>query len=391
MIALDVGLMVVLALALIAGAARGLLASLGSLIGLALGGLAAWWLMPVVSDVVPWSDARAALVVATGAALLVLGTIAGGAVGAALRRRADRTPLRPLDRILGGALSLVVAALSVSLVAQSVALVGIPGLSAAVSSSQVIRTIDALTPTPISSALAQLRQEVLADGLPALGELIELGPSTSTSAAIDLDDPDLDAAADAVGRVSGTAYACGETLTGTGFVIADDRVITNAHVVAGIESPVVELPGESAAEGTVVYFDPIDDLAVIAVDTQDAPVLDLSDTLQAGDSAVIDGYPYGGPFTTVTAVVRSVGTANVPDIYDDSSSPREIYALAATVEPGNSGGPLLTEDGDVAGLVFARADDGSQIGYAMTVAELEPVVAQASAATAAVSTGECVG
>ncbi|MFT4211990.1 MAG: MarP family serine protease, partial [Microbacterium sp.] len=318
-------------------------------------------------------------------------TIAGGAVGAALRRRADRTPLRPLDRVLGGALSLVVAALSVSLVAQSVALAGIPGLSAAVSSSQVVRAIDALTPTPISSALAQLRQEVLADGLPTLGELIDLGPSTSTSAAIDLDDPDLDAAADAVARVSGTAYACGETLTGTGFVIADDRVITNAHVVAGISSPVVELPGKGAAEGEVVYFDPIDDLAVIAVDTQDAPVLELADTLQAGDSAVIDGYPYGGPFTTSTAVVRSVGTANVPDIYDDSSSPREIYALAATVAPGNSGGPLLTADGDVAGLVFARADDGSQIGYAMTVAELEPVVAQAPAATAAVSTGDCAG
>ncbi|MFT4211783.1 MAG: CvpA family protein, partial [Microbacterium sp.] len=88
-IALDVGLVLVLVLALIAGASRGLLASLGSLIGLALGGLAAWWLMPVVSDIVPWPDARAALVVAAGAALLVLGTIAGGAVGAALRRRAD--------------------------------------------------------------------------------------------------------------------------------------------------------------------------------------------------------------------------------------------------------------------------------------------------------------
>jgi S1-C subfamily serine protease len=387
----DVILVLLLVLALVAGASRGLMANLGALAGLALGGVAAWWLMPVVSEVSPWPDARAVLVIATGAALLLLGAFLGGAVGRALRRSTDRMRLKPLDRLLGGALTVVVAALALSLAAQSVAVAGLPLVSAAVSSSRVLNAIDAVTPRPLTEALARVRQAVIADALPQLGELIELGPPVDAVPTVDLDDPVLGAAAQSVARVAGTAYACGQTLTGTGFVIAEDRVVTNAHVVAGVTAPVVELPGRSAQEGRVVYFDPIDDLAVIAVDVQDAAALPVAPVLAVGESGVVDGYPYGGPFTTGQAVVRSVGPALVPDIYDAERAAREIYALQADVQPGNSGGPLLTADGQVAGVVFARADDGSQIGYAMTSSELLPVLAQAPSLTSAVGTGGCVG
>jgi S1-C subfamily serine protease len=231
---------------------------------------------------------------------------------------------------------------------------------------------------------------VLDDGLPGLGVL--LGPGTADPAPpVALDDPDLERAAASVARVSGNAYACGRGSSGTGFVIAEDRVVTNAHVVAGVDTPIVELPGVTAREGRVVYFDPVDDLAVIAVDDLGAAVLPFSPTLAAGDAAVVQGYPYGGPFTMVSAGVQSVGTATVPDVYDRSWNPREIYALQATVRPGNSGGPLLTADGAVAGVVFARAENDEDLGYAMTMAELTPVAARAPSLRDTVSSGSCVG
>ncbi len=387
----DVILVLLLVLALVGGAARGLLANLGALVGLAAGGFAAWWLMPVVSRWSPWPDSRGILVIATGAFLLVIGSIIGGALAGALRRRADRMRLKPLDRLLGGALSVVIMALAISLVAQSVAGAGLPLVSSAVSSSRVLGAIESITPRPVTEALARVRQAVVADALPRLGELIEIGPPVEDAAPVDLADPVLNRAAQSVARIAGTAAACGQNLTGTGFVVADDRIVTNAHVVAGVQNPVVELPGRSAQDGQVVYFDPVDDLAVIAVDVQDAAVLPLSEVLGVGEAGVIDGYPFGGPFTTGQAVVRSSGSALVPDIYDSGSTLREIYALEADVQPGNSGGPFLTRDGRVAGVVFARADDGAAIGYAMTNTELSPVVAQAPSLTAPVDTGECAG
>ena len=107
--------------------------------------------------------------------------------------------------------------------------------------------------------------------------------------------------------------------------------------------------------------------------------LDLSATLAVGDDAVVDGYPFGGPFTTGPAEVLAVSTEQIADIYGTGTSPREVYSLAARVNPGNSGGPLLTTGGDVAGVVFARSASDDDLGYAMTNAELAPVVAQAPA------------
>ena len=390
-IALDVVFVLALVIALAQGVRRGLLASVGGLAGLALGAVAAWWLVPVVGRIVPWPEWRGWTLLALVVLLLVGGAIVGGVVGGALRRGADRIRLRWLDRTLGGVFGLGAVALALSLAGQTIVALGMPAVSPALSSSVVLRTIDALTPRPVSEALAQVRSIVIDDGVPRLGTLFDALPAAPVSPAVDLADPALRRAAQSVARVSGTAYACGVSPTGTGFVVADDRVVTNAHVVAGVRVPMVELPGRGAREGRVVYFDPVGDLAVIAVDALDQSPLSLGSALGAGDSAVVQGYPYGGPFTMVSATVRSMGTVAVPDIYGSFSAPREIYALDAVVRPGNSGGPLLDAQGDVVGVVFARADDGSDIGYAMTTTTLRPVVAGSSGWTATVDTGACAG
>jgi S1-C subfamily serine protease len=386
----DLVLLVVLFIALMAGLSRGLLATLGGLIGLIIGGVAAFWAVPAVNDMLPSSEWRGPVSIAVAVLLPVFGASVGAGLGGTLRQGVDRTSLRPLERLLGGVANVGVVALALSFVGNAVSATGAPGVASAVSSSAVLRTIDELTPPAVGRPLAQMRAIVLDDGLPRLNILM-VPRETPVVPAVDLDDARLEASAQSVARISGVAYACGTSSTGSGFVVAPDRLVTNAHVVAGVDRPVVELPGGAVREGRVVYYDPVDDLAVIAVDDLDADPLGIAPTLSVGDSAVVQGYPYGGPFTSGSAGVLGVTTARVPDSYGRGAAEREVYSLAAVVRPGNSGGPLLTTGGDVAGVIFARDDSRQDIGYAMTSAELRPVAAQAEGLGTAVSTGQCAG
>lgn len=384
----DLVLLLILLVALSAGLSRGLLATLGGLAGLIVGGLAAFWAVPAVNDLLPTSQWRGPVAIAVAVLLPVLGASLGSGLGHDLRRGVDRTALRPLERLLGGAANVVVAALALSFVGNAITATGTPVVASALSSSAVLRTIEDVTPPAVGRPLAEMRATVLDDGLPRLNLLI-VPRQAPVAPSIDLENADLEAAARSVARISGIAYACGKSSTGSGFVVTPDRVVTNAHVVAGVDRPVVELPDAPAREGRVVYFDPVDDLAVIAVDDLAADSLDIAPTLSVGDSAVVQGYPYGGPFTSTSAGVIGVDTTRVPDVYGSGAASREVYSLAAEVRPGNSGGPLLTTGGEVAGVIFARADSEADVGYAMTNAELLPVAAQAPELDEAVSSGRC--
>jgi S1-C subfamily serine protease len=328
------------------------------------------------------------LELAAWAALLGIGASIGGVIGSWLRRGVDATPLRVVDRVLGGAVGVAATALVASLAATGIVATGIPAVSPAVASSQVIRTIDGLIPAPVQQALAQVRGALAADGLPAVGTLLPPG-AVSPAEPVPLDDPEIAAAARSVARITGVAYACGTSQTGSGFAVSANAVVTNAHVVAGVDTPVVQLPGRSAHQGRVVYFDAGQDLAVIAVPGLDASPLRLSAPLPVGAPAVVAGYPYGGPFTLGEAQVLSAGLARVPDIYEQHVQSRPVYALDAEVRPGNSGGPLLTAQGTVAGVVFARAEDRPDRGYAIADQALAPVVARLGTLTVPVSSGRC--
>ena len=390
MIVVDVVIVAILVLALVVGIARGILSSLGTLLGLVVGGVAAAWLVPLVNAWMPVPELRAVASLGTAVALLAIGAAIGGGIGAALRKGVDRTRLRGVERFLGGVAGVVIAAFGIAIVAPAITMTGSPVVASAIASSRVLQVIDVLTPEPLDAAMAELRGLLVDDGLPRLREL--LAPGTAPLAPpVALDDPQLQRAAASVARIFGTAYACGMSSSGSGFVAAPGLVVTNAHVVAGVDTPVVQLPGQEAREGRLVYFDPVDDLAVIAVDGLDAASLAVAPTLGEGASAAVQGYPHGGPFVSVPAHVLTVGTVPVPDIYDSGAALREIYALQTDVQPGNSGGPLLTADGRVAGVVFARGEGVEARGYAMTPTELAPALAGASTSGPTVPSGACLG
>ncbi|MER7797956.1 MarP family serine protease [Microbacterium sp. NPDC096154] len=387
----DILIAVLLLAALVTGLRVGLFSAAGALCGLVAGGLLAPWALPLVAEAVPDAAWRPLAVIGGAIGLLALGSALGAVVGGLIRRGADRLRLKALERLLGGVLALVAAALAIALAGSGIAAAGIPTVSSAVASSSILRTIDRITPPPVAEAMARLHSAALGDTvLPTIDGLLDEGDATVEAEGVDPDDPELRAAAASVARIRGVAYACGRGASGTGFVVADDLLVTNAHVVAGMENPIVELPGEPAHDGRVVYFDPIDDLAVVAADVDAAP-LSVAEPLAAGDAAAVQGYPHGGPFRSVPAGVVATGSAPIEDIYAESTTPREVYALSADVQPGNSGGPLLTGDGAVAGVVFARDEVQAGVGYAMTTGELMPVLDALSGALEPVPTGACVG
>ncbi len=387
---LDILLIALLIGYLAYGFSAGLARSLGGILGVIAGVVVAFFAIPLATDALPNALLRIAATIFLAVFLIGLGHAVGAAIGRGIRKSISKTPLRPVDQLLGGAVTLVAASLVASVVAVSVGSLGIPAFSRAVAGSLVIRTIDRLTPDPVQSWLAEARSFAFEQALPQLAD--EFGGGGQDAAVPEAPSgTGLQQAAASVVRVSGTAYLCGQTKTGTGFVVAADRIVTNAHVVAGIDEAVVEVPNGQVLGGSVVYFDPIDDLAVIAVDDLSVPPIDLADTLATGQTGAVQGYPFGGPFTQSGADVLSVDTTTVPDIYEQSTNPREVYTLASTVREGNSGGPLLTAEGDVAGVVFARSLTDGRIGYAMTMAELDPVAESAAALGDAVDTGGCTG
>jgi len=385
---LDLLLIVLLIGGLINGYRSGLVRSLSSIIGAIAGGVAAFFVLPLVGTWVPAPEWRTPAALGAAIILVAIGFSLGTAFGNSAGRLAHRSRLGIIDRLLGASFTAVGSALIASMVAFSVGALGVPYLSPAIASSSVIGGIDDLTPDPVKTLLVQLRSVAVQEGLPRIVEAFS-GPRPEAADA-DLSNPALAVAAQSVLRITGTAYSCGQSQSGTGFVVAPERVITNAHVVAGVTEPVVESPSGGALAGTIVYFDSVNDLAVIAVPGLAADPLKLSENLEAGSGAVALGYPFGGPFVSDPARVLSLGTLSVADIYGQDPSEREVYTLASDVQQGESGGPLLSESGQVAGLVFAKSADIENVGYALALDEVRPVVDAASGLSDSVSSGTCI-
>jgi S1-C subfamily serine protease len=193
---------------------------------------------------------------------------------------------------------------------------------------------------------------------------------------------------DRIYKITGVAKSCSRRIEGTGFLYAPERVMTNAHVVAGVRTPKVHV-GDREVEGRVVLYDPDLDIAVIAVPGLTGRPRAFSGRARPGDSAIVIGYPQDGPYRADAARVRNVQDAKGPNIYNNRTVVREIYALRARVRPGNSGGPLVSPKGAVYGVVFAAAADDPQTGYALTAAEVADDAARGRTATQAVSTQRC--
>lgn len=323
--------------------------------------------------------------------LATIGQLIAQSLGSAIRQRITWSPARVLDAG-GGAVVSVVSLLVVSwFLGTAVAQASVPEISRQVRTSQILTRVDELMPDPARSAFSSFRRILDAGGFPQV--FANLAPERIVPVAPPdpdvLNRPGVARARPSVVKVTGTAESCQRSLEGTGFVYARDRVMTNAHVVAGVSEPSVETSRGETLDARVVVFDSDRDVAVLYVPGLDAPDLDFTGPAERGDEAIVAGYPRNGPFRADPARVRTTQQARGPDIYQDSLVTREVYAVHARIQPGNSGGPLLAPSGNAYGVVFAVSVHDRKTGYALTAEEVGGDARKGAQRTSRVSTNGC--
>lgn len=387
---LDILLLLVVLAYAASGYRRGLVAGCVSLAGFVGGAVVGVWILPWVMDLVP-PGTTGATVTAVFTVLLpaVVGHELAGRLALRLRRELDRGPLRVADGI-GGAVANSVAVLIVAWVAASVlGASSSPLVTSAIRDSRLLGAVQETMPETTPAWFSRATSALTEAGFPQVFNPFE-NESTAEVAAPSGDSVTAaatNAAKLSTVKVEGVAGTQGRE--GSGFVYAREHVMTNAHVVAGIDEPTVQIGGVGRTyEARVVLFDPQKDVAVLYVPGLKAPVLRFDDNAERGDSAVVAGYPQDGDLNLQAATVANRVRATGQNIYNDGTVTREIYSIRSTVRPGNSGGPLLTTDGRVFGVVFARSTSDAETGYVLTAAEVSSDAERAANATAPVDTGE---
>ncbi len=388
---LDWLLLILLAAYALSGYWQGFITGAFATIGLLAGGFFGIWLAPQLLG-----DASPGLWVSLGALFVVIlcatiGQALFQYVGARVRAKIRWQPVRAIDAVGGAALSM--AAVLLVAWALGVAISGsrLGPVTPVVRESQVLRAVDRALPDQAFQGLQAFNDVVGTTFFPRYLEpfaperIVAVDPPSPEV----VRDPDVQRAGRAVLKVHGN-NACGRGVEGTAFVIREDRLMTNAHVVAGVSDPKV-LVGDRTVDAEVVYYNPQVDVAVLAVpDLGIAPLRFGSGAERNGKVAIL-GYPLDGPYNVQSARVRAQQTLRSPDIYGNGSVLREVYSLRGLIRPGNSGGPLVDTAGNVVGVIFAASVSDRDTGYALTPDAVAEARDRGIAATSEVNTGACAG
>ena len=388
---IDIVLLVAALLFAITGWRRGLVYGLLSLVGFLTGAAVGLWIAPKVVD--SWQDGlpKALTALAIVFVFAALGQVLVGMVGRRLQGAVTWGPMVKLNNIGGAALSVFTMLLVVWFLAGVYATGNSSSLARDVRQSQVIGAFDSLMPLEAYTVTGQIESMYSKTGFPTV--FTGLGPEPiktigAPDSAILRNEAVVQAAAQTV-KILGQAPTCNVGLEGSGFAFAPGRILTNAHVVAGVKSIQVVTEDGSAVDGEVVYFDPDMDLAVIDAPDLAVRPLTFSDSAARGDNVAVMGYPENGGLEATPARIRDELVAPGNDIYGEGTVVREILSLRANVRPGNSGGPVVNKDGQVVGVVFAASLDQDDTGYAMTSRQVASAVAEGLTADNPVSTGPC--
>jgi S1-C subfamily serine protease len=393
----DIFVLLLALLAAISGWRHGLAVALLSFVGVLGGAIVGVRVAPLIAQYVQTPAARVMVSIGVVVILVALGETTGVFFGRRIRDRITGRGSLAVDSALGAVVQAITVILAAWLVALPLSTASFPPLAAGIKGSKVLAAVDDSIGSVFPSARqlpSELRALLDSSGFPDVLTPFSQTPVTSVAPPDPalLAEPSVRRAEDSVVKIRGKATSCSRALEGTGFVIAPNRVVTNAHVVAGTVEVSVEVPGSSRHRSArVVVYNPEIDVAVLAVPDLDdvTPLRFASRAAGTSDDAVVLGYPLDGPFKATPARVRDQIDLRGLDIYNSQTVVRDVYTIRAVVRSGNSGGPLLAPDGSVYGIVFGAAQDDPNTGFVLTAQQVEPIISEASSLTSSVSTGSC--
>jgi S1-C subfamily serine protease len=392
---LDLILLVVVAAFAVSGYRQGFIVGILSFFGFVGGALLGAEFGPAISRaLVGGQTQQDVIAVVLLVSFAVIGQFVASTIGAAMRSTVTWHSATVADSV-GGSFVSMASVLLIAWVVGSVLIQSpFPVVDTQVNNSLVLQTLDRFMPTPARTMFSDFRRllasnSTYAEVFSGIGAE-HIFPIAAPDRAV-LDDPGYQAARSRVVKVQGVAPSCSRSIEGSGFVISPDHVLTNAHVVAGVTTrQTVTTESGVILQAWVVYYDPQVDVAVLYVPHLDLAPLRFAGPANPGDSAVVAGYPLDvQDLQGVPARIGGVQNAQGPNIYDTSTVTRQVYEIRALVQSGNSGGPLLSPEGTVDGVVFAAAVGVSDTGFALTAAEVSADASAGETLQAQVSTGGC--
>jgi S1-C subfamily serine protease len=388
--ALDVILLIAIVSFAVSGYRQGFIVGMLSFAGFLGGGALAMYAFPRFVDSSQPGPGQSLLAIVAVLVGALLGQLLASYVGTQIRGVVTARSARAVDAAGGAVVSIVAVLLVAYILGLAIVQSPLTGIARQVRASSVLGVVSEVVPETASGLFSGFQNILDSSGFPRVFSGLQEPtlPVEAPNPAI-LQSPAVIESRDSIVKVLGPAPSCGRQVEGTGFVYASQRVMTNAHVVAGVDDPTVVVANDERLPARVVAFDAGRDVAVLFVPDLDADPLGFA-SASRGDEAIVAGYPEGGPFTAEAARVRGETQARGNDIYNSGTVVREIYSLFTTVRPGNSGGPLLAPDGSVYGVIFAASVDDPSTGYALTAEEVEPVASAAASASGEVDTGACV-
>lgn len=387
------GFIVVAVLAAMAtGWRQGGFASLLSAVGILAGLIIGLGVAPMVLQITDQVGIRFLLALGMLILLIGLGQLLGSALGHAIRDRMKTKSGQRVDSSFGAVLMSVFSLVLIWLIATPMATSLSNSVGKGLRESAILREVNKVMPDELNQLPRSISGMLNDSGLPPVMMPWEDGTS------VDVEAPNIEVADQAmvqdvrpsVVHVIADADGCRRRMMGSGFVTADNYVVTNAHVVAGTQTAYVDtVLGIKAAR--VVYYNPEVDIAVLRAENLGLEPLAWADgPAYTGDDVVVMGFPHSGPFTANAARIRERINIAGPDIYSNSRVERESYILRGTVVQGNSGGPLISPDGTVLGLIFGASVDDTDTGYAITAEEVRAHIGDVTRFENSVDTQECV-
>jgi S1-C subfamily serine protease len=390
---LDLALVVLAAAFAVSGYRQGFIVGTLSFIGFVGGAVLGAEFGPAISRAIVGGQTQQAVVaVVLLVCAAIIGQFIASSIGAAVRQTVTSPSSTILDSVGGAAVSV----LSMLLIAWAIGSVltasSFPVVVGQVDNSVVLGTMDRIMPPQAKTMFTEFRQLLSTGPFPQVFSGIGAAHLFAVAApdpAV-LDSPGYQAAKTRVVKVQGTATSCDRSIEGSGFVYAPQHVLTNAHVVAGVnDGPIVTTINGTPYHAKVVLYDPQVDIAVLYVPGLNLTPLSFDDQAQAGAEAVVAGYPLDQPFNQQPARIGGTQNAVGPDIYQTGTVDRQIFEIRALVRPGNSGGPLLSPSGTVYGVVFAAAVNANDTGFALTASEVAADAGTGAKQTTPTSTIPC--